>query len=105
MLGLGLVYRRIGLLEEAIFWLEKCIASDEHPAAAVSALAQACAQTPRVEQGIAVLERALDAVTEPKEQRIVMMTLGQLYLNHGRAAEGHAMLKKALGDDPAPKAS
>ena len=102
MLGLGLVYRRLGLLEEAIFWLEKCLASDQHPAAAVSALAQACAQTPRVEHGIAVLERALEAAPD---QKILMMTLGQLYLNHGRASEGHEMLKKALGDDPSSKAS
>lgn len=102
MLGLGLVYRRLGLLEEAIFWLEKCLASDDHPPAAVSALAQACAQVPRIEHGIAVLERALEAAPEHK---ILMMTLGQLYLNHGRAAEGHDLLKKALGDDPSTKAS
>lgn len=92
MLGIGLVFRRLGLNEEAIFWLEKCAVSFNIPSAIV-ALAQACGKLPSPAVGIAVLRRVIDQVGE---NHTLMMTLGQLYLSSGQAAEGHAILQKAL---------
>ena len=92
MLGIGLVFRRLGLNEEAIFWLEKCAVGFNIPAAIVS-LAQACAKLSSPELGIVVLKRVIDQIGE---NHTVMMTLGQLYLSSGQAAEGHAILQKAL---------
>lgn len=99
MFGISLIYRRLGLLEEAIFWLEKCVTREDAPAAAVITLAQSCSQVSEGAAGIEVLERMLDVIGE---QQTLMMTLGQLYLNEGRTEEGNAILAKALtAKDPA----
>jgi tetratricopeptide (TPR) repeat protein len=98
MLGIGLVYRRLGLVEDALFWLEKCLSRDDYPPSAVVALTQSCMEAPRTEYCIKVLERVIDVVGEGPS---LLMTLGQLYMNTGRVEQGHAMLQRALGDTKA----
>lgn len=93
MLGIGLVYRRLGLTDEAIFWLEKSLVHDNYPPTALAALAQVCAQVNRPGLGVRVLERAIDTVGE---HRLLLMTLGQLYLNEGSTEKGHEMLRRAM---------
>lgn len=93
MLGIGLVYRRLGLTEEALFWLEKCMSHEPYPKAALAALTQTCAQATRPELGIRALERVMEVVGEHKT---VMLTLGQLYMNEGQVEVGNAMLRKAM---------
>ena len=92
MLGIAMVFRRLGLHEEAVVWLEKCVIEHNIPAATI-ALAQTCAQLSRVGTAITVLVRVLDAVGD---NHTLMTTLGHLYLNSGRTDEGHALLRKAL---------
>lgn len=90
--GIGLVYRRLGLLEEALFWLERCVLQDRAPSSAVIALAQTCAQLSPRSKGIATLERAIDTVGE---QHALLATLGQMYLAEGYLEEAKQMLDKA----------
>jgi tetratricopeptide (TPR) repeat protein len=101
MFGIGLVYRRLGLLEEAMFWLEKCVTRDDAPAAALIAIAQSCAQVSDPQTGIDVMERLVDVIGE---HQTLMVTLGQLYLNQGRVEEGNAILAKALAAKNPPAA-
>ncbi len=91
MLGIGLVFRRLGLHEEAIVWLEKRVVQFALPSAIV-ALAT-CSQLARPSVAIVVLARVIEGIGE---NHTLMMTLGQPYLNSGRTAEGHAILQKAL---------
>jgi glycosyltransferase involved in cell wall biosynthesis/Tfp pilus assembly protein PilF len=101
MLGIGLVYRRLSLTDEALYWLEKCLARESYPPSALVALTQTCMESQRAEYSIRVLERVMDIVGELSP---ILMTLGQLYMNNGRTAEGHALLQKALGDSKMPAA-
>ena len=91
--GIGLVYRRLGLLDEAVYWLESCVLKSKKPTSAVIALAQTCAQlTPR-SRGIAALERAMDVVGD---HHALLTTLGQLYVADGQVEEGKHLLEKAI---------
>ena len=92
LLGIAMVFRRLGLHEEAVVWLEKCVIEHNIPAATI-ALAQTCSQLSRVGTAIDILARVLDAVGD---NHTLMTTLGHLYLNSGRTDEGHALLRKAL---------
>ncbi|TWW09513.1 hypothetical protein E3A20_13610, partial [Planctomyces bekefii] len=98
-LGIGLVYRRLGLSDEAMFWLEKSVLSGNGPSTSVVALAQTCAQCTVPRKGIQAIERVLDAIGE---NHTLMVTLGQLYLNDGQVEEGNAILQRALRGDPVP---
>lgn len=91
--GIGLVYRRLGLLDEAMYWLESCVLKSKKPTSAVIALAQTCSQlTPRA-RGIAALERAMDVVGD---HHALLTTLGQLYMAEGQVEEGKHLLEKAM---------
>jgi tetratricopeptide (TPR) repeat protein len=91
--GIGLVYRRLGLYDEALYWLENCVLKSKKSNSAVIALAQTCAQlTPR-SKAIAALERALDVVGD---HQALMATLGQLYLADGLLDQGKQLLEKAM---------
>jgi tetratricopeptide (TPR) repeat protein len=92
-MGIGLVYRRLGLLDEAIFWLEKTALRGEAPKAALTALAQSCGQLNQPRRAIEILARVLDAVGD---EHALLVTLGQLYLDQGMIEEGKAILAKAL---------
>ena len=93
MLGIGLVYKRLGLLEEALFWLEKCVSVEDAPQAAMIALGQACMETSKPSEGIEVLERTLEVLGETAP---LLMSLGQLHLKVGNAEVGNKILRRAL---------
>jgi glycosyltransferase involved in cell wall biosynthesis len=91
--GIGLVYRRLGLLDEAMYWLESCVLKSKKPTSAVIALAQTCSQLIPRSRGIAALERAMDVVGD---HHALLATLGQLYLADGQLEEGKQLLEKAM---------
>ncbi|MBM4251311.1 MAG: glycosyltransferase [Deltaproteobacteria bacterium] len=92
MLGIAMVFRRLGLLDEAVVWLEKCVVRHQIPAAII-ALAQTCGQLARQSTAIAVLNRALEVIGE---HQTLMMALGQAYLSAGKHDEGQELLRRAL---------
>jgi tetratricopeptide (TPR) repeat protein len=92
MLGIAMVFRRLGLLDEAVVWLEKCVVRYQIPAAIV-ALAQTCTQLARQSTAIDVLNRALEVIGD---HQTLMMALGQAYLSAGKHDEGQELLRRAL---------
>jgi glycosyltransferase involved in cell wall biosynthesis len=93
ILGIGLVYRRLGLLEEALFWLEKAVGPGDSTRAIV-ALSQACLECSRPQSGIDVIERVIEVAGEKTP---LLMSLGQLHINNGNAITGRKFLEKAMG--------
>lgn len=92
MLGLGLVYSRVGMYENALFWIEKSILSGEETVASVSSLVRICGITPDVRKAIESLERVIAFVgSEPS----LLISLGNLYLKTGKLKEGRDLIKKA----------
>lgn len=91
--GIGLVYRRLGLLDEALYWLESYVLKSKKPSSAIIALAQTCAQLAPRAKAIAALERALDVIGD---HHALLATLGQLYLADGQLDEGKQLLEKAM---------
>jgi glycosyltransferase involved in cell wall biosynthesis len=98
MLGLGLVHKRVGLLEQSMFWLEKAITFDTNEKTAIVALTQVCGEYPRPALAIESLKRTIETVGEC---RPLLMSLGNLYMKTGKIAEGRVMLAKALSDEVA----
>lgn len=90
--GIGMVYRRLGLLEESLFWLEQSLIGPERPESAVIAYSQTCIQMNRPEKAAERLEKAMDTVGE---HPTLMMTLGQLYLTLGRTTEAQDLMNRA----------
>lgn len=93
-LGIGLVYRRIGLPEEAVYWLERSVTLDQgrNPSAIV-ALAQVCQETLATDSALASVERVVDAVGETP---VLLLVQGQLLMREGKVREGHELLRRAL---------
>ncbi len=100
MLGFGLVYFRLKLFEEAIFWLEKAIVSNETSSASVAALVSACKECNSVPAAIEILERVVETVGEVPS---LILTLGQLYIRNGKTEIGTNLLQKALGTQKAER--
>lgn len=90
--GIGMVYRRLGLLEESLFWLEQSLIGPERPESAVIAYSQTCIQMNRPERAAERIEKAMDTVGE---HPTLMMTLGQLYLTLGRIPEAQDLMSRA----------
>ena len=96
MLGIGLVYKRLSMIEDALFWLEKSISMGEHSKFALKALIQTCNESQDQKQSIAVLERILESVGD---QTILMNGLGNLYLKAGYTEIAHQIFEKYLDAD------
>jgi tetratricopeptide (TPR) repeat protein len=92
MFGIAMVFRRLGLLDEAVVWLEKCVMRHQIPAA-ITALAQTCSQLAKQSIAIEVLNRALEVTGD---HQTLMMALGQAYLSAGKHDEGQELLRRAL---------
>jgi tetratricopeptide (TPR) repeat protein len=97
LLGIGLVHQRIGLVDEALYWLNRCLVFQNHNHRAMTALTQACLESKNTIGGISVLEQLLDSVGETPS---LMMALGQLYLREGRHEEGREIMAKVLKNSP-----
>ncbi|MFK7824992.1 MAG: glycosyltransferase [Oligoflexales bacterium] len=93
VLGIALVYKRLGMIEDAIYWTEKSIVRGAPGNLAFKALVQACCESHETEYAIASLERVLDLVGD---DAILMRGLGQLYLKTGHVKIGHQILDKYL---------
>ena len=93
ILGIALVYKRLGMLEDAIYWSEKSIVMGAPGKVPFKALVQACCESNESEYAIASLERVLDLVGDDP---ILMRGLGQLYLKTGHVKIGHQILDKYL---------
>ncbi len=92
MFGIAMVFRRLGLLDEAVVWLEKCVMRHQIPAA-ITALAQTCSQLTKQSIAIDVLNRVLEVTGD---HQTLMMALGQAYLSTGKHDEGQDLLRRAL---------
>jgi len=95
MLGIGLVYRRIGVFEDALYWLERCVVDESVQAMAVSALTQTCSEHPRSEKSRDVLERVIESIGEKPQ---LMLSLGKIFLSQGDLERGNAILQRVIGD-------
>ena len=87
-----MVFRRVSLFEESIFWLERAVDHEEVRNTALSGFLQACSEAPRPQLAIAALNRVLEVVGDKPS---VLATLGQIYLNSGNTDEGNRLLRKA----------
>ena len=90
--GIGLIYRRLGLIDDAIYWLERAATEHQHRGA-LSALSHAVAQLDSPEHAITILERVLEATGD---SHVLLVTLGQFYLREGRTSEGEALMSRAM---------
>jgi tetratricopeptide (TPR) repeat protein len=92
LMGVGLVHRRLGLNEEALFWLEKSADIDGMSNALTTTLLQTCLECKKPKVSIATLERVMDQqVPNPS----VLMTLGQLYIKEGNIERGSQLMDEA----------
>lgn len=90
--GIGLIFRRIGLLEDSLFWLEQSLIGPERPDSALVAYSQTCIQINRPEKISRRVEQVLETIGD---HPTLMMTLGQLYMTMGRFPEAKDLMNKA----------
>lgn len=90
--GIGLIFRRLGLLEDSLFWLEQSMIGPERPDSAIVAYSQTCIQMNRPEKAAKRVEQVLETIGD---HPTLMMTLGQLYMTLGRIPEAQEMMNKA----------
>lgn len=93
MFGVGMVHRRLGLNEEALYWFERCMLVEANNQKIKSALSQTCLECRSPAKAIASLERIQSQIGE---EASLLLTLGQLYLKEGRAELGNELVSRAL---------
>nr|MBP9709132.1 tetratricopeptide repeat protein [Oligoflexales bacterium] len=93
MLGLALVYRRVGLLDESAHWLEKCLGFSETVRRAIVTIVQVAGESKDEKYAIRLLESAIESVGE---HQALLVALGELLIKQGETLRGSSMLKKAL---------
>ncbi|MCB9228073.1 MAG: glycosyltransferase [Deltaproteobacteria bacterium] len=93
MLGIGLVYKRLGMTEEALCWLEKCATAEKGNSPALKALIQTCNECRDYQQGISALERVMETTGE---EEILMNGLGHLYMKAGRTEAADQIFSRFL---------
>ena len=82
MLGIGLVYRRLKLYEDALYWAEKCLNLAPQTMSAILLAAQTASETNNVKEGIETLERLREVTAE---NRNIVVALAQLYMKVGKS--------------------
>jgi glycosyltransferase involved in cell wall biosynthesis/Tfp pilus assembly protein PilF len=92
--GIGMIFRRLGLLEDSLFWLEQSMIGPERPESAVVVYSQTCIQMNRPEKAAKRIEQTLDKVGD---HPTLLMTLSQLYMNMGRSQEAQDIMLRANG--------
>lgn len=93
MAGLGQVYRRCSMADDAVFWLGKSLSVDIDNGKTLMALTQACLESEQLDRSIALLEQ-LKVLIGNKPSLI--MTLGQLYYRNGDNEKGREFVDMAL---------
>ncbi len=101
LMGVGLVYRRLGLPDESLHWFETAIQKTE-TTTAVGSFVQVCLECLDANRALAAVERALDIKGDLSP---LMVAKGQLLIKVGRTAEGHELLQKALNGEPGSSAA
>lgn len=92
MLGVGMVYKRVAMTEDALFWMEKSIqASPSLSASSLPLLLQACGDCSNPHLAIGALERVAENLGEDAN---LMRCLGRLYLKVGQREVGLRILEK-----------
>jgi tetratricopeptide (TPR) repeat protein len=64
LMGVGLVYRRLKMFSEAVFWLQKAIAVGGLESPSLSLLVQACLENSDSPEALAVLNEIRDVMGE-----------------------------------------
>ncbi len=90
--GIGMIFRRLGLLEDSLFWLEQSMIGPERPESAIVVYSQTCIQMNRPEKAAKRIEQTLDKVGD---HPTLLMTLSQLYMNMGRSQEAKDVMLRA----------
>jgi len=90
--GIGMIFRRLGLLEDSLFWLEQSMIGPDRPESAVVVYSQTCIQMNRPEKAANRIEQVLDKVGD---HPTLLMTLSQLYMSMGRSAEAQDIMLRA----------
>ncbi len=93
MAGLGQVYRKSGMADDAVYWLGRSLSVDIDNSSTLIALTQACLECIDQERAIDVLEQLKSIIGEKAS---VMMALGQLYYNLGDCEKGRVLVDQAL---------
>ena len=93
MLGIGLVYKRIGMLTDAVYWIEKAILFGASCDLSMRALVQACSESKNIDFAIAAMERVVEIVGE---NEVLMRGLAQHYMKAGHIEIGSKILNKYL---------
>ena len=96
--GIAMVYRRLGLYDQAVYWLERSIHARREDKKLQAMLFKTCLESPNIEICIIVLERLRDP-DEPNPD--LDLTLGRLYLAMGKNEVGAQLVEDALGPSEA----
>ncbi len=91
--GIGSVYRKIGMADEAVYWLGKSISVDVENSRYLIALTQACQESEDHARSISLLEQ-LKVLLGNKPS--LVMCLGQLYFKVGNNKKGKELVDLAL---------
>jgi tetratricopeptide (TPR) repeat protein len=93
MAGLGQVYRKTGMPDDAVYWLGRSLSVDIENQSTLYALTQACLECVDMDRAIDVLEQLISIIGEKGP---VVMALGQLYYKVGECEKGRLFVDQAL---------
>jgi tetratricopeptide (TPR) repeat protein len=93
MAGLGQVYRKTGMPDDAVYWLGRSLSVDIENQSTLYALTQACLECVDMDRAIDVLEQLISIIGEKGP---VVMALGQLYYKVGECEKGRLLVDQAL---------
>lgn len=93
MAGLGQVYRKTGMADDAVYWLGRSLSVDIDNQSTLYALTQACLECIDQERAIDVLEQLKSIIGEKGS---IVMALGQLYYKVGEVEKGRVLVDQAL---------
>ncbi len=99
LVGLGMVYRRLGLFEQSLYWLERGVYARPDDDKVMAMLLKICLETNVPKTAIAVLERLQDTQGAKPD---LELTLGRLHLAAGDAKIGAELVERALSKTVKP---
>lgn len=91
--GIGIVYRKIGMADEAIYWLGKSLSVDTENPRYLTSLTGACLESEDDERSISLLEQMKVLLGN---KPALVMCLGQLYFKVGDTQKGKELVDLAL---------
>lgn len=88
-LGVGLVYRRLRMLNESVFWLDKAVELGGPDSSAIGLLVQACVESSESPTALETLEHLRASFGDLP---LILRALSQVYLAQGRGDEAGPLL-------------